>query len=221
MPFLNTERMEMTKMIIDELRTVEELDVEQGILYCNGEEGYLEILRAYCEDWESNGTYIKDLFEKKDWKNYTVAVHGLKSSLFSIGVNRIAELAKQLEFAGKENRIDYIEENHAGLMEAYETFFNELEKRIGLCTSEEETGELLQDVKEISGEEFEKIIADMEMAVFAFETDVLTKNLEELEKYSYKGNVLKNVLAPVRRKIEMWDYISAVELLAEQKKAMD
>lgn len=213
--------MEMTKMIIDELRTVEELDVEQGILYCNGEEGYLEILRAYCEDWESNGTYIKDLFEKKDWKNYTVAVHGLKSSLFSIGVNRIAELAKQLEFAGKENRIDYIEENHAGLMEAYETFFNELEKRIGLCTSEEETGELLQDVKEISGEEFEKIIADMEMAVFAFETDVLTKNLEELEKCSYKGNVLKNVLAPVRRKIEMWDYISAVELLAEQKKAMD
>lgn len=213
--------MEMTKMIIDELRTVEELDVEQGILYCNGEEGYLEILRAYCEDWESNGTYIKDLFEKKDWKNYTVAVHGLKSSLFSIGVNRIAELAKQLEFAGKENRIDYIEENHAGLMEAYETFFNELGKRIGLCTSEEETGELLQDVKEISGEEFEKIIADMEMAVFAFETDVLTKNLEELEKYSYKGNVLKNVLAPVRRKIEMWDYISAVELLAEQKKAMD
>ena len=213
--------MEMTKMIIDELRTVEELDVEQGILYCNGEEGYLEILRAYCEDWESNGTYIKDLFEKKDWKNYTVAVHGLKSSLFSIGVNRIAELAKQLEFAGKENRIDYIEENHAGLMEAYETFFNELEKRIGLCTSEEETGELLQDVKEISGEEFEKIIADMEMAVFAFETDVLTKNLEELEKYSYKGNVLKNVLAPVRRKIEMWDYISAVELLAEQKKDMD
>ena len=90
-----------------------------------------------------------------------------------------------------------------------------------MCTSEEETGELLQDVKEISGEEFEKIIADMEMAVFAFETDVLTKNLEELEKYSYKGNVLKNVLAPVRRKIEMWDYISAVELLAEQKKAMD
>ena len=208
-------------MIIDELRTVEELDVEQGILYCNGEEGYLEILRAYCEDWESNGTYIKDLFEKKDWKNYTVAVHGLKSSLFSIGVNRIAELAKKLEFAGKENRIDYIEENHAGLMEAYETFFNELEKRIGLCPREEETGELLQDVNEISGEEFEKIIADMEMAVFAFETDVLTKNLEELEKYSYKGNVLKNVLAPVRRKIEMWDYISAVELLAEQKKDMD
>ena len=208
-------------MNIDELRTVEELDVEQGILYCNGEEGYLEILRAYCEDWESNGTYIKDLFEKKDWKNYTVAVHGLKSSLFSIGVNRIAELAKQLEFAGKENRIDYIEENHAGLMEAYETFFNELEKRIGLCPSEEETGELLQDVKEISGEEFEKIIADMEMAVFAFETDVLTKNLEELEKYSYKGNVLKNVLAPVRRKIEMSDLMSAVEMVAKQKKYMD
>jgi hypothetical protein len=57
--------------------------------------------------------------------------------------------------------------------------------------------------------------------VYAFDADILIKYLEELEQYSYKGNVLKSVLAPVRRKIEMWDYISAVELLANQKKDMD
>lgn len=213
--------MEKTDRIINELRAIEELDVEQGILYCNGEEGYLEILRAYCEDWESNGTYINNLFEKKDWKNYTVAVHGLKSSLFSIGVSKIAELAKQLEFAGKENRIDFIEENHSGLMEAYETFFQKMVKNKWLCSDIEAMEESLQDVKELSGIEFDKIIADMEMAVYSFDTDGLTKQLEELEQYSYQGNLLKTVLAPVRRKIEMWDYISAVELLANQKKDMD
>ena len=211
----------MTEKIIDELRTVEELDVEQGVLYCNGEEGYLEILRAYCEEWESQKTYINDLFEMKNWKDYTVAVHGLKSTLFSIGVGKIAELAKQLEFAGKENRIDYIEVNHVGLMEAYDNFFKKLVNNKLLCPDTEEIEIIMLDAKELSGEEFDKIIADMEMAVYAFDTEKLTKHLEELEQYSYKGNMLKTALAPVKRKVEMMDYISAVELLANQKKEMD
>lgn len=211
----------MTETIINKLKIMEDLDVEQGIIYCNGADGYLEILRAYCEDWESNGNYINDLFEKKDWKNYTVAVHGLKSSLFSIGVSKVAELAKQLEFAGKENRIGFIEENHGRLMETYEDFFKRLESNKLLCPDTEDAGEMVQSAEELSGEEFDKIIADMEMAVYAFDADSLTKYLEELEQYSYKGNVLKNVLVPVRRKIEMWDYISAVELLASRKKDMD
>ena len=79
----------------------------------------------------------------------------------------------------------------------------------------------MQDVKELSGSDFDKIISDMESAVYAFDSDILMKYLEELEQHSYKGNILRSVLAPVRRKIEMCDYISAVELLANQKKDMD
>ena len=210
-----------TTVIIDELRAMEGLDVERGIMYCNGEDGYLEILRAYCEDWESNRAYITDLFEKKDWKNYVIAVHGLKSTLFSIGVNKIAEMAKQLEFAGKENRINYIEENHAGLMEAYELFFKRLVMNEWLSPRGEDTWEDLSKTKELSGDDFDKIISDMEMAVYSLDTNSLTKYLEELEKCSYKGNILKNILLPIRRKIEMCDFFSAVELLASQKKGMD
>ena len=208
-------------MLINELREVEGLDVEQGIMYCNGEDGYLEILQVFCEDWENNKKQINDLFEKKDWKNYTVAVHGLKSSLFSIGVNKVAEMAKQLEFAGKENRIHFIEENHAGLMVAYESFFQNLVRDQGLCPSKEDTEETLQEAKELSEGDFDKIISGMESSVYTFDTDGLIKYLEELEQYSYKGNVLKSILAPVRRKIEMMDYFSAVELLANLKKDMD
>ncbi len=211
----------MTEKIIDELRTVEELNVEQGILYCNGEDGYLEILRVYCEEWESNKAHINDLFEKKDWKDYTVAVHGLKSSLFSIGVDKIAELAKLLELAGKENRIGYIEANHAGLMKAYEEFFKKMLSNKLICPDTENIEGTIQDTKELSGEEFDRIITDMEKAVYTFDTDGLSKYLEELEQYSYKGNILKTVLVPIRRKIEMMDYISAVELLASRKKEMD
>lgn len=204
---------------LNQLKSIEGLDTEQGILYCNGEDTYLEILSAFCEEWKKNGAQIEDLFEKKDWKNYTVAVHGLKSALFSIGVSEISEMAKQLEFAGKENRISYIEENHSNLIDAYALFFSKLTELDWLCSSEENSEET-ENAAAISEEEFDKEISEMEMAAYSFDIDSLINQLSELEKYSYKGKSLKNVLAPVRRKIEMSDYISAVELLANIKNEM-
>lgn len=214
-------KVEKREIELNELKVIEGLDVEQGILYCNGDDTYLEILRAFCEDWEESGKQIEDLFQKKDWKNYTVAVHGLKSALFSIGVNKISEMAKQLEFAGKENRITYIEENHAKLIENYKSFFVKLTEIDWLCTSKEEVDEEDEVAESLSGNEFDKVISEMEMAAYSFDIDTLEKRLEELEKYSYNGNNLKNSLIPVRRKIEMADYISAVELLANRKREMD
>lgn len=213
--------MEKNERGFDVLRNMEDLDVEQGILYCNGEEAYIEILRAYCEEWENTGELIKNLFEQKDWKNYTVAVHGLKSSLFSIGVTKISGMAKQLEYAGKENRIDYIEENHAELMEAYEAFFSQLIKNECMCLEKNEEVEPVGEIKELSTEHFDKIMSDMEVAAYSFDIDTLVKLTEELEQSRYKGNAMKKVLVPFRRKLEMSDYIPAVEMLANQKRKME
>jgi len=207
--------------VLDALRDMEDMDVEQGILYCNGEEACIEILGAYCEEWENTGALIKDIFEQKDWKNYTVAVHGLKSSLFSIGATKISEMARQLEYAGKENRIDYIEENHTELMEAYEAFFVRLQKNEWLHSEKNAQEEVAEELKELSSEQFDKILSDMEMAVYSFDIDTLIKLTEELEQYSYKGNVMKKVLVPFRRKIEMSDYIPAVEMLVNQKRKIE
>lgn len=206
-----------TAKILDSLRTLEELDIEQGILYCDGEDTYVEILRAYCEDWKESGEYAKELFEKKDWKNYSIVVHGMKSSLYSVGMSRLSEMAKQLEYAGKENRIDYIEANHAKLMEAYEAVFTKLIANKQLCPDMEEAESISEDLQELPEDEFNKRIADMEAAAYSFDIDMLIKQLDELEQYSYKGNALKTALSPARRKIEMSDYISAVDWLANWK----
>ncbi len=213
--------MDNTGLIIESLQKIEGINAEQGILYCNGEEAYIEILRAYCDDWESGVIQADELYAEDDWKNYTITVHGLKSALFSIGVCNLSEMAKQLEYAGKENRTDYIREHHKEFADSYRTFFNALIKNEWICSMEEEDAEPTEEISDISSGRFDKIIADMEEAVFSFDTEVLIKYVEELEQFCYKGCALKNILAPVRRKIEMYDLISAVEMLASQKKEMD
>lgn len=206
---------------MDALKAIEGLDTEQGILYCNGEEGYLTILRAYCEDWKGAGALAEDSFEKRDWKNYTIAVHGLKSAMFSIGAVKVSEMAKQLEMAGKEDRISYIEEHHQELMDAYAKLFKSLTDNKWICPENDSEEENDTELPEISETLFEQILSNMEEAVYAVDADFLTELLEELEGYRYKGSNLKKVLAPVRRKVEMSDLISAVEMVEEQKKNLD
>jgi len=209
-----------TMRILDSLKWMEGLDTEQGILFCNGEDTYVEILRAYCDDWKESGAYAKELFEKKDWKNYTIAVHGMKSSLYSIGVTGISEMAKQLEFAGKENRIDYIEANHSKLMEAYEAFFTKLLENELLCPPAEAGTEATGNLTDIAFERFDGMVSKMEEAAYAFQPDAMIQLVEELEQYRYKGTALAEILVPVRRKIEMADYISAAELLVKKKREL-
>ena len=213
-----------TEQEVDAMHGIDEiegLDTEQGILYCNGKEAYITILRAYCEDWEGAGALAEQSFEDKDWKNYTIAVHGLKSAMFSIGANEVSEMAKQLEYAGKENRIAYIEEHHRELMDAYAALFGRLTSNKWLCPEDEKAEEDTSALPEIPGEAFDRIIANMEDAVYTFDKDILTELVEELERYNYKGYSLKKMLVPVRRKIEMSDFMSAVEMAVNWKKDVD
>ena len=63
---------------------------------------------------------IEDYFAKKDWENYAIAVHALKSTSLSIGAKKLSEAALLLEKAGKEGQETYILDNHGKLMRLYD-----------------------------------------------------------------------------------------------------
>ena len=43
-------------------------------------------------------------YEQRDWNNYTVNVHAVKSNAFNIGANTLGESCLELELAGKKIR---------------------------------------------------------------------------------------------------------------------
>ena len=206
---------------------IEELDVEKGILYCNGKEQYIKILRGYCEDWNQSADLAEQLFEQKDWKNYTIAVHGMKSAMRSIGATQLSEQARLLEYAGKEGRISFILQNHRDLMKAYKSLFEKLKQNELICpVKEAEKEETEQSVPAhslsvISGDALDRIIEQMEDVMYSLDGERLLELITELEKYQYKGQVLKEVLVPIRRKVEMCDYVSAVESMMRWKNGLN
>ncbi len=208
---------------------IEGLDVKSGMLYCNGWEQYIKILQGFCKDYETSRAQLKEFFENKDWTDYTIAVHGIKSAMKSIGAVHISELARRLEAAGRENRLDYIFENHNELMSEYARLYSQLKKKDCILSQLEQDDdkhdnneeEVQENLPSLSKEELEGIIEKMETAAYGLNGEELFEEIDKLCNYSYCNVPLRKHLVPVRHKVEMSDYVSAVEMIMGLKSKLE
>lgn len=104
-----------------------ELDTEVGLKYCMGDmDFYNEVIKEYI-----NGNKVDELvrcFNENDLHNYRILIHSVKSNSINVGAVTIAEHAKALELAVKENDISFVEKEHAPFIEEYKTLLDHLNK---------------------------------------------------------------------------------------------
>ena len=104
------------------------IDTDAGLSFCAGDKDfYLEMLHDYVNDNPVRSKEINDLYDAKDWDNYVIKVHALKSVSKTVGINKMFEQARDLEMAGKNKDIAFIENNHQKLIDEY----NRISKNIG------------------------------------------------------------------------------------------
>lgn len=85
-------------------------DVQQGITFCGGRlKDYLSILRVTYRNGEKTLKELEELQQRADYENYTIKIHGLKSTSLSIGAGFVSEMAKEQELAGKAKEYAFID----------------------------------------------------------------------------------------------------------------
>ena len=205
-----------------------DLDVEKGIMFCGSEKAYLEILENCYEDGAEERALIEKLFEDKDWKDYTIKVHAIKSTMKSIGANVLFEKAKALETAGRNNDIDYIMKNHNDMLDEHRRVMNELaQSPLLICKAQESKGTgnntslennssqennaVLEELPELEDEALDKLLGEMEDAAYSLDGEGMLSVLAELQKYRYRDVCLKDKLSSVGKKIEKSDFMSALD----------
>ena len=105
-----------------------QVDVAVGVQYCNNDrEFYVDVLRIFYEDADTQLAELQKLWQEKDYKSYIIQIHSLKTQLLNIGYTSLAEEARALEFAGKEERYGYVEDNLDAFIMAYNDFKKQLE----------------------------------------------------------------------------------------------
>lgn len=211
------------KSVADEIRTdtantfiIGDLDISKGLTYCGNRDNYLEILTSQRDGGEELLEQVQRLFQEEDWKNYTIVVHGIKSSMMSIGAVKLSELAKGLEFAGKREEFSYIKNEHDVMVKE----FRRVMKILNECPylSKKETEEEMVNKPVISEEEFSAKLEELENASYELDADKMHRILDELSQYSFGGKDLQKELKAVYKKIEMFDLMSAYETVAKIKK---
>ena len=191
-----------------------DLDTSAGITFCGGEDIYLEILREYVNKGEDNFTPVEEAFQNQDWKNYIILVHAVKSSMRTIGANGLSELAKELEFAGKEGRISDILDKHAPMMKEFRRVMGQISDALATAQKDEETASWLPG-KEYTKDEMEECLLDFENAAFCLEEERMLELLGEMERNTYCGVDLSKVVSPIEQKVKRGDYMAALNVLRQ------
>ncbi|WP_050008055.1 cache domain-containing protein [Butyrivibrio sp. WCE2006] len=113
---------------INKLKKLSYLDVDSAVSLSGSIDAYITVLQMFIRTAEIKKNRIKELYEKKDIKNYIIELHALKSSAKLIGAEELSSLAKDLEFAGKENDLSVIEEKNALIFEWYDRIISDINK---------------------------------------------------------------------------------------------
>lgn len=96
------------------------LNTDKGLLNIGfNEDAYAAILNTYYTEGIKYLDQLPTLLEAGNIQLFTTNVHGIKSSSASIGAMEVSALFKELEFAGKDNRIEEIQKKFPGYMEKF------------------------------------------------------------------------------------------------------
>lgn len=116
------------------------IDTEGGLKYCVGDKDfYKSLLIQFASEAPDKIGSMKKHYVSRDWHNYEILVHALKSTAKMIGIYDLSEAAKALEMAAKNNEESYILDNHEQMVRDYGRITAEIrDKLLGDGTGEDD-----------------------------------------------------------------------------------
>ena len=171
-----------------------------------GEEDYLNILRAYHVDLPNSMKRIITAKKNGDIKSFVIDVHGVKSASASVGAMKLSELAKQLEFAGKEDSLEFIETHITEfvdvceeIMEALDAFFK--------------TDKTIAEEKEFSVLD-KQWLSDISLACDDMDASKASELLEQVQDKCFSEEE-EELLQKIKEYVNQYDYDEVVSMLQE------
>ncbi len=194
---------------------------EMGLHYTGGdEEAYLSILATYVKNGRDKADYITRLYNKKDWVNYIIEVHALKSSSLMIGAAGLSELAKKMEMAGRAGDYKTISENENALIDMYLAVTSECRNYLKAFNATDD--DLYQAELAESEEDEYSFKLDIEKGMLLMYVDEIAQACdlydgEEIKRlcteasiYSYEGRRLKRLFDKVKAYADDFEFESAL-----------
>lgn len=165
---------------VDVLPEIEGLDTMLALKYLGNKQLFWDVLKDFYRVIEKKAANIENFAAKKDWKNYTIEVHALKSAARQIGATALSDRAAKLEQAGKEEQAEFLLSDTPILLEEYRQYHHILSPYF----QNEKTPEA--DKISVSPETLCGIFEKMKTALDNLDMDGMEDVIKELSHFSYE-----------------------------------
>ena len=186
------------------------IDSKTGFFYVGGnKDAYLSILDTYVKKGYDKKEVLASLFEKKEWKNYVIEVHALKSSSLTIGAKELSERAKNLELSGKAGDYDFIMVNHGAMLELYGSVLKAGTELLRLNRGEQEKTEVADEKPEkteLTREELRNLLERVKESCDTFDNDAVIAVAKEGLGAGMDGHLFQNDFEAIISAADDFDY---------------
>lgn len=172
-----------------ELSTLEKqlqgIDLSTGISNCGGKlKDYLKVLKITYEYGEKQLAELKEAWENKNYEDYIIRIHSLKSTSLNIGATGLSSMARSQEEEGRAGNFTYIDKHMQEFQDDYKKMLEILKNlllRYGLITDETEV--LDEAAPELTEQMVLRLYKNIERCIDQFDFAKVFDVLEETQKY--------------------------------------
>ncbi len=121
------------------------LDTQAGISYTGNTEKYVSAVQRFYKNHEKNRAKVEEYFAAKDYENFMITVHALKSNAKMIGATNLSGQFEALENAAREQDTAVIEELTPQALNDYDELIEKL-KPVGEMGDVKAADEISADI---------------------------------------------------------------------------
>lgn len=176
---------------------------ERGVENCGSKSLLIETVNQFCDSMEDEIDYL-DKTVSYDRDKYRIKVHSIKSVAATVGCDNISVLARLLEFAARDGKVDVIDRLHAVLVSEMRSYRENVKV---LKPVEDKTESANTDVIAIE-------LNGIKSAMIEFDTDLADAAMERINQYTYEDKIQAYV-NKLTHAVESLDADVAVEICDE------
>ncbi|MBP8968185.1 MAG: response regulator [Lachnospiraceae bacterium] len=166
--------------VYEDLYNISDLNAEAAIKLLGSEKMYYNLLKEYHKAIPGKSALIRQYLENKDWPNYTVEVHALKSLSRQAGALELADMAAELEKAGNDRNIGFIEKYTEPMLQKYLSY----EPLIGILFDDKKVEKKKRKTK-ASRKVLLELFDMMTIALDNLDIDMMEEVISGLDKYNF------------------------------------
>lgn len=182
------------------------VDTDKGLEYTRSDDKYLSAIQRYYKSYDNNLSKLTEFYNNKDYKNYCIVVHSLKSNSKMIGINSLANSFEELEIAANNRDYNTINKRHLLVLEEWGEFISKL-KPIGEM-------KLIKPEDEITSSEAKEVTRELLIALDDFDDELSSELIHKLSGYPFRLTQ-RELLDKAIEYVEDFLYDDAAEIIKE------